>query len=148
MGVIGASSGALEGRPPAGAPYRDATRPVDERVEDLLGRMSLTEKVAQLGGAWFRHLVTDGQVDGIELQLALRYGVGHISGVAESGAGPAGMAAHANAIQRFLVDSTRLGVPALLHEETLAGLCAKDAAQFPQAIGLASTWDPELVEEV
>src|SRR5205085_5092990 len=107
------------------------------------------EKVAQLGGAWFGHLVTDGRVDDAKLVLALNQGIGHIAGIAtDSGRGPAATAAFANAIQRFLVGRTRLGVPALIHEEALAGVCAKGAAQFPQAVGLASAWDPHLVQAV
>ncbi len=56
--------------------------------------------------------------------------------------------AFANDIQRYLVEHTRLGIPAIVHEESTAGLCARDATQFPQAIGLASTWDPDLVERI
>jgi beta-glucosidase len=52
----------------------------------------------------------------------------------------------ANRIQRHRIEETRLGVPALIHEESTAGFTARDADQFPQAIGLASTWDPDLVE--
>ena len=130
-------------------PYRDPTLPVDDRVEDLLARMTLSEKVAQLGGAWFGHLVTDGELDGHKLELALRHGIGHVTRIAvESGRGPESIAAYANQIQRFLRERTRLGIPALIHEEALAGMCARGAAQFPQAIGLASTWDPAVVEAV
>ena len=122
---------------------------VVDRIEDLLARMTLEEKVAQLGGAWFGRLLTDGDLDEGKLREALGNGIGHITCIAtDSYAGPDRTAAFANHIQRFLTAETRLGIPALLHEEALAGLCAKGATQFPQAIGLASTWDPELVEEV
>ena len=122
---------------------------VVDRIEDLLARMTLEEKVAQLGGAWFGRLLTDGDLDEGKLREALGNGIGHITCIAtDSYAGPDRTAAFANHIQRFLTEETRLGIPALLHEEALAGLCAKGATQFPQAIGLASTWDPELVEEV
>ncbi|HEY6427192.1 MAG TPA: glycoside hydrolase family 3 N-terminal domain-containing protein, partial [Acidimicrobiales bacterium] len=53
-----------------------------------------------------------------------------------------------NKLQRVVVDRTRLGIPIMVHEEGVAGYCARDATQFPQAIGLASTWDEALVEEV
>jgi hypothetical protein len=56
------------------------------------------------------------------------------------------VAALANEIQRFLVKQTRLGVPAIVHEECLHGLVARDAVCFPQSIGLAAAWDPELLE--
>ena len=124
-------------------------RPVTDRVEALLQRMTLDEKVAQLGGAWFGRLLVDDDLDDEKLRETLGHGIGHITCIAtDSYAGPERTAAYANRIQRFLVEHTRLGIPALLHEEALAGLCAKGATQFPQAIGLASTWDPALVEEV
>jgi beta-glucosidase len=136
----------------SGAPLvvdRSGRQPVDVRVEELLGRMTLAEKVAQLGGAWFGRLLDDDDLGDDKLRAALGNGIGHITCIAtDSYAGPERTAALANRIQRFLVDHTRLGIPGLLHEEALAGLCAKGATQFPQAIGLAGTWDPELVQEV
>ena len=54
----------------------------------------------------------------------------------------------ANEIQRFLVEETRLGIPTIVHEEVCAGLMARGATVFPQPIGLASTWDPSLVERM
>lgn len=122
---------------------------LDERVEELLARMTFGEKLAQLGGAWFGRLLTDDDLDDGKLQAALGQGIGHITCIAtDSFAPPERTAAFANRIQRFLVERTRLGIPALLHEEAVAGLCARGATQFPQAIGLASTWDPALVEAV
>ena len=58
------------------------------------------------------------------------------------------MATVGNEIQRFLVEETRLGIPAILHEETLHGLLARDAPSFQQSIGAAAAWDPSLVEEM
>jgi beta-glucosidase len=122
---------------------------LDERVEELLARMTFGEKLAQLGGAWFGRLLTDDDLDDEKLGDALGEGIGHITCIAtDSFAPPEGTAAFANRIQRYLVERTRLGIPALLHEEAVAGLCARGATQFPQAIGLASTWDPTLVEGV
>src|SRR5687767_3926466 len=118
-------------------------------ADDLLGDMTLEEKCAQLGGAWFSRLVTDGELDREQLKRRLGDGIGHITRVAaESGLGPDRTARWTNEIQRYLVEETRLGIPAIVHEEAVAGLLARDATQFPQAIGLASTWDPELVQEV
>jgi beta-glucosidase len=119
-------------------------------VNELLGRMTLDEKVAQLGAAWFLRLVdTDGQLDPAACQRRLGRGIGHITRIAGDSGLPAERAAEmANAIQRFCVTETRLGIPAIVHEEALAGVLALGATQFPQAIGLASTWDTDLVEEV
>lgn len=131
------------------ATYKDMGLPVDERVDDLLARMTLEEKCAQLGGAWFSKLVRDGELDDQQMKERLGDGIGHVTRIAaESGLGPERTARWANGIQRFLAESTRWGIPAIVHEEAVAGYCARDATQFPQAIGLASTWDPELVEQV
>ncbi len=56
-----------------------------------------------------------------------------------------GVAELANEIQRFLVEETRLGIPAIIHEECLHGLLARESVCFPQSIGQAATWDPDLV---
>jgi beta-glucosidase len=131
------------------APYRDPARSTDERVADLLARMTLEEKVAQLGGVWVTELVRGDRFDAAAAREKLRNGTGHVTRIgASTGLGPRGNAELANAIQRVLVEETRLGVPAVIHEESTGGFCARGATQFPQAIGLASTWDPALVERV
>jgi beta-glucosidase-like glycosyl hydrolase len=130
-------------------PYRDPTRSTDERVMDLLGRMALEEKVAQLGGVWVTELVRGDRFEPALAREKLRHGTGHVTRIgASTGLGPRGNAELANAIQRVLVEETRLGIPAVIHEESTAGFCARGATQFPQAIGLASTWDPVLLERV
>jgi beta-glucosidase len=128
--------------------YRDASRPVPERVADLLGRMTTIEKAAQLGSAWVFQL-TVGTDLADEAANLLEHGLGQVTRV--SGASDlrsADAAAVANRIQEFLVGKTRLGIPAIVHEEVCAGLMARGATVFPQPIGLASTWDPGLVEEM
>ena len=150
MGAAGAPGRVLlPDQGAARARNRRARRPVDRRVERLLARMTLAEKVAQLGGAWFGRLMGEEDLDDDKLIAVLGEGIGHVTCIAtDSFATPERTAAFANRIQHFLVERTRLGIPALLHEEAVAGLCARGATQFPQAIGLASTWDPSLVEEV
>ena len=134
---------------PSDAPYRDPSRPIADRVEDLLARMTVEEKVAQLGGVWSTALVVDDAFSTSRAEHLLVHGTGHITRIAAStGLRPAGLAALADQIQTHLVEHTRLGIPAVIHEEAVAGFCARDATQFPQAIGLAATWDPELMAEV
>jgi len=129
--------------------YRDASQPVAARVEDLVARMSLDEKLAQLGGVWITALVRDDRFDVDAAREPLRHGIGQVTRIGgSSGLRPGGSAALHNEIQRLLVEETRLGIPALVHEESTGGFCARDATVFPQGIGLASTWDPGLVEEV
>ena len=128
--------------------YRDSSAPADARVGDLLERMTLDEKLAQLGCVWSTQLVADDAFSPARARELMPHGTGHITRIgASTGLRPAESAAFANAIQRFLVEETRLGIPAIIHEESTAGFTARDATQFPQAIGLASTWNPALVEQ-
>jgi beta-glucosidase len=134
--------------------YRDPGLSIEHRVDDLLGRMTLDEKLAQLGCVWSTQLVREG-ADGtsdfsVEAATELMSaGTGQVTRIAAStGLRPTGLAALHNRIQQFLVEQTRLGIPAVVHEESVGGFCARDATQFPQAIGLASTWDPELVHAI
>ncbi|MFL5776793.1 MAG: glycoside hydrolase family 3 protein, partial [Chloroflexota bacterium] len=132
------------------ARYRDAALSTDERVADLLARMTLEEKLAQLGSLWsFELFKTETDLDPERMRARLANGIGHVSRVAgATNLGPAAAAAAGNDIQRFLVDETRLGIPALLHEETLHGLLARDAPIYQQSIGAAAAFDPELVESI
>lgn len=128
----------------ADAPYLDPQRDVEARLEDLLGRMTLAEKLAQLTGIWCAELVGERGFDEARAAERLADGVGYVGRIgAGTGLAPQESARFANAIQRVLVEDTRLGIPAIFQEEALAGLCARGATQFPQAIGLAATWSAE-----
>lgn len=130
----------------AAAPYRDPQRDADARLKDLLGRMTLEEKLAQLGGVWPSDLVGEDGFDEPRALEVLANGIGHVTRIGVStGLEPEARARFANRIQRVLVEHTRLGIPAIIHEEALAGLCARGATRFPQAIALAATWRPEAV---
>jgi beta-glucosidase len=129
--------------------YRDPSHTIDERAADLLARMNLDEKLGQLGCVWSTRLVEKGAFSEKRAEEFLAHGTGHITRIAGStGLRPSEVAAFANAIQRWIATNTRLGIPAIVHEESTAGFMARDATQFPQAIGLASSWDPDLVREV
>jgi beta-glucosidase len=129
------------------APYRDAGLPIDERVGDLLARMTLEEKLAQLGGVQSTSLIESERVSEAKATEALRHGAGHLTRIGGGTVlGPRESARIANAAQKLLVENTRLGIPAIVHEESCAGYMARDATCFPQAIGLASTWEPGLIE--
>ena len=130
-------------------PYRDASLSAAERARDLLGRMTLTEKLAQLGSLWSFEILDGTGLDRVRAEQRLRDGIGQITRVAGATNLPAGrVAAFGNQIQRFLVEETRLGIPAIIHEESLHGVMARDATCFPQSIGQAAAWDPGLVEEM
>jgi beta-glucosidase len=149
-------------------PYKNASQPVAARVEDLLRRMTLEEKVAQMIGIWEKKSDIQDAKGDFSTQKALRAfpnGLGQITrpsdkrGVTVSN-NAAGVAADAvnrtaretadyiNAAQRWAVEETRLGIPMIMHEEALHGYVARGATSFPQAIALASSWDPSLVERV
>ncbi|HHV61661.1 MAG TPA: beta-glucosidase [Firmicutes bacterium] len=111
--------------------------------------MTLEEKIAQLGSIWIRSLLVDGRFSPEKARELLKNGIGQITRIAgASTLGPREAAEVANEIQRFLIQNTRLGIPAIVHEECLSGYMAMSATIFPQAIGMASTWDPELVEGI
>ncbi len=131
------------------ARHLDPSLSIEERVADLLGRMTLGEKIAQLGSVWGFQIVPGGGLDHERLRLLLGQGLGEITRVAGATNLPLAEAARiGNEIQRFLVEETRLGIPAILHEETLHGLLARDAPVFQQSIGAAASFDQALVEEI
>jgi beta-glucosidase len=146
---------ATAGARPTGAvstavPYRDPKLAVDKRVADLLRRMTLAEKVAQLGSVnWDKNRLDDPQTHELSQASAEKLmpdGIGEVTRPSDHH-DARGAVAFANAIQKFLIEKTRLGIPAVLHEEALHGLVAPGGTSFPQAIGLAATFDPELVEQ-
>lgn len=129
------------------APYHDATRAIDERVADLLARMTAEEKVAQLGSVWSFSVVPRGTLDRGQADALMGHGIGQITRLAgASNLGAVEVAGLANEIQRYLVEETRLGIPAIIHEESLHGLLARDAPCFQQSIGAGAAWDPAAVE--
>ena len=131
------------------APYRDPALPVEGRVADLLGRMTRAEKIAQLGSVWSFEIVGIGTLNRERARRLVGNGIGQISRLAgATNLGACEVAALANEVQRFLIEETRLGIPAIIHEETLHGLLSRDAPCFQQSIGAAASWDPALVERM
>jgi len=147
-------------------PYKNPTLPVDERVKDLLGRMTLEEKVAQLQSTWQnygQHLPADAyfvdakeKLEVVKAKALLKNGLGEFSRPSEavagadrsSNAGPAAMAGFTNQLQKLMIEDTRLGIPLIFHEECLHGLAAEKGTSYPQAIALAATWDPALSQRI
>ncbi|HEY0026751.1 MAG TPA: glycoside hydrolase family 3 N-terminal domain-containing protein [Allosphingosinicella sp.] len=148
--------------------YKDASQPTAARVEDLLARMTLEEKVAQMVTIWEHKgkiQTAAGDFSPDKASKEFPHGLGQLArpsdkrGVDQSNAA-AGAAAGAtnrdaretadyiNAAQRWSTERTRLGIPMLMHEEALHGYVARGATSFPQSIALASTWDPALIERV
>ena len=126
-----------------------STRSITKRVSDLLGQMNLDEKLAQLGSYWIFDLQTKGELDPQKVQAKLGVGIGQISRIGGASTyDPLSSAKIANSIQRFLVNETRLGIPAMLHEECCSGAMILGGTVYPQMIGLASTFQPELAQKM
>ncbi len=124
---------------------------VEDKVQVLISEMTIEEKTAQLCGIWTTDLinVSTRQFDPPKAAPHLKDGIGHITRIgAVSLLYPSDSAKVANEMQHYLVEQTRLGIPAIVHEESCAGYLARGATTFPQAIGLAATWQPELVEKM
>jgi beta-glucosidase len=139
--------------------YKDAQRPVAERVADLLARMTPEEKFAQMHAYWLvlsesgdhreRSDMSDefaGVSAQASLQERLTLGVGQITRPLGTHIVDARIGVRAaNRLQKMLVEETRLGIPTLFHEECLVGLLCKDATLFPSPLNYGSTWDPQLI---
>jgi beta-glucosidase len=128
--------------------YKDSALATARRVEDLLSRMTLEEKVGQMLCLWdAKKQITDanGQFDPARAPEWIRVGIGRIERPSDGHSARA-EAEFTNAIQRWVKENTRLGIPVIFHEEALHGLQGPEATSLPQAIALASTWDPDLVE--
>lgn len=142
------------------APWRDPALPATARVDDLLSRMTLEEKTAQLYGVWVgastdgdgvaphQHDMTVGYSDEAWSELITR-GLGQLT--RSFGTAPVDPALGAQALaraQRRITEAGRFGIPAVAHEECLAGFTAWQATAYPVPLAWGATWDPPLVEEM
>ena len=151
------ASGAGQAQAQETPAYRNPQLPVEQRVADLLSRMTLEEKVAQMEGAWEnQNFHKDPQTMFVDEKgnflperaaLLMKDGLGQISRPSE-GRGPREMADYTNTVQRWMRENTRLGIPVMFHDECLHGHVAPKGTSYPQAIALASSWDPALLQEV
>ena len=137
-------------------PYRNPGLSPEKRVKDLLSRMTLEEKAAQMLCIWQQKPKTLVDADGkFDLAKARQFfkdgnGLGQVGRPSDAGKGlnPRQMAETTNAIQKFFLENTRLGIPVVFHEECLHGHAAVGGTSFPQPIALAATFNAELVESL
>src|SRR5690242_2691777 len=136
--------------------YKNPSLPVDRRVADLLARMTLEEKVAQLTCLWANRPQVNPQTDfstdrgdfsPTKAAEVMKYGIGQIARQRERKDPRAG-AKFANDVQKWLLENTRLGIPAILHARLLTGTLPKASTSFPHQIALAPTWDPKFTAKV
>lgn len=143
--------------------YKDPRLSATARVRDLLARMTLEEKAAQMICVWqqkAKKLVDEkGNFDFKKAKAAFKdgHGIGQVGRPSDAGAHPdtpaegrnaRQMAELTNAIQKFFIEHSRLGIPVFFHEECLHGHAAKDGTSFPQPIGLGATFNPALIEKL
>jgi beta-glucosidase len=134
--MAGSISSAQETQPA----YRNPKLTVEERAADLLQRMTLEEKVDQLAFARRYAQASNPEEKQIFDELSKLWHE-------DAELSPHDAAQIRNKAQHFLVEKTRLGIPALFQGEALHGYMAYGSTSFPQVLGLASTWDPELVQQ-
>ncbi len=135
-------------------PYKNSKLPIADRVADLLQRMTLDEKVAQLQCILDTNLIPgmagiskDGALLPDQAARQMKNGIGQIAMLA-SPLGARASAEFRNSVQKWVAENTRLSIPVVFHDEGLNGYAALGGASYPQAIGLASTWDPELLQRI
>lgn len=139
------------------APWRDPALPAATRVDDLLSRMTLEEKTAQLYGVWVGAATDGGGVAPLQSEMASSYdwdelitrGLGQLT--RSFGTAPVDPVLGAQALaraQRRIVEAGRFGIPAIAHEECLAGFTAWRATAYPVPLAWGAAFDPELVEEL
>ena len=136
--------------------YSNVNLPSTRRVKDLLSLMTLEEKAAQMQCIWQKKAETlvnvEGNFDEKKARKAFRdrNGLGQVGRPSDAGKGKNArqMAELTNAIQKFFLENSRLGIPVMFHEECLHGHAAVDGTSFPQPIAMGATFNPELVEQI
>lgn len=136
--------------------YLNPKLPIERRVADLLARMTIEEKAAQMQTLWVRkpqqkrpngNFGDRGDFSPEEAAVVMKHGIGEIARQRERTDARRG-AEYANAVQKWLKENTRLGIPAMLHDEILHGLMAGGGTNFPTPLSLASSWDTELITKI
>ena len=126
--------------------YKDASLPIEDRVADLLPRLTLEEKIEQISSGWESKLEVIDPTGTYTSEQARKIILNTWG--AETPFTPRQSAILRNGVQRYQREKTRLGIPVIFMGEGLHGLMEYGSTSFPQALGLASTWDPILVKKV
>lgn len=133
----------------SGAIYKNPIYSIDERVNDLLSKMTLEEKVMQLCGELPSNFIVNGKIDFDKLKSFGKNGYGRITQYSLVGlVSSEKIAKISNEIQKFFVEETRLGIPVILQSESLAGYPGKGGTIFPSMLNVAATWEPDFVQKM
>jgi beta-xylosidase len=142
---------------PSDRPWTDPGRPGDERVAALLAAMTVEEKLAQLGSIWLGFGDQEGNVAPLEdlftnsqpYEVATKNGLGQFTRVfGTKPVDPVDGVRELARLQQELVGRTRLGIPAIAHEECLTGFTTLGASVFPTPLAWAAAFDPACVERM
>ena len=144
--ALSASAQQQAASPQAAPPYKDARLPIPDRAADLLARMTLEEKVDQIATGWENKIDILDPTGTFTAEQARKITLGEWS--PDVKLPPRDAAILRNGVQRYLREKTRLGIPALFMSEALHGLMEYGSTSFPQALGLAATFDPALVKRI
>lgn len=129
-------------------PYKNPKLPVEERIQDLLSRMTLEEKVDQLNMKSMYQLKMDEEGNVTDSSLVKLFNGKGIGCLQSPFIEHEKIAKYSEAVDKYLRENTRLGIPAIEVTECLHGHLALGTTIFPQAIGLGSTWNPKLIEQM
>lgn len=138
--------------------YKNVNAPIEARVKDLLSQMTLDEKVAQMMCVWMEKPNDNSQIKKEQLPFGGTFSAESAKQKMPNGIGqfarqrelfdPKGSAEYANAVQKWLKENTRLGIPAVFHDEILHGTMSGGSTVFPVPLSLSSSWDTDLISKV
>ena len=139
-------------------PYKNASLSIDERVKDLLGRMTIEEKVAQMTSLWMEKPNDNSKVPKEQMPLGgefspalakerMPFGMGQFARQREYRDAKRS-AEYANAVQKWVIENTRLGIPVVFHDEILHGNMGEGSTVFPTPLAMGASWDVDLISKV
>jgi beta-glucosidase len=156
--IIASMSNRNEAKAQTDFPYKNTKLSIDERVKDLLTRMTLDEKAAQMMCLWMEKPNDNSRVKKEDMPFGGTFSPEFSKQKMPNGIGqfarqrelfdPKGSAEYANAVQKWLKDNTRLGIPAVFHDEILHGNMSGGSTVFPVPLSMASSWDTDLISRV
>ncbi|MGY6647478.1 glycoside hydrolase family 3 N-terminal domain-containing protein [Wenyingzhuangia sp. IMCC45574] len=124
------------------------TPEAEAKVDAIMAKMTLDEKIAQITGTRLREIMVDGKLSIEKCKEHIPYGIGHFCQFSTGQALEAEeLRDLVREVQNYLTSQTRLKIPAIFHEEAITGFATLGATTFPQQIGMGCTWNPELIEK-